>query len=79
MDPERDGRVVKGLVHAGRNGYLWELERTAGGINFIGAKPYVSQNVFTALDPQTGRPEYDLEQSPKTRESCVFLSLVVGW
>ena len=78
MDLERDGRVVKGLVHAGRNGYLWELERTAEGINFIGAKPYVSQNVFTALDPQTGRPEYDLEHKPETGKAAYFCPSLSG-
>ncbi len=78
MDLERDGRVVKGLVHAGRNGYLWELERTADGINFIGAKPYVSQNVFTALDPQTGRPEYDLEHKPETGKAAYFCPSLSG-
>ena len=27
IDVQRDGRTVKGLVHPGRNGYLWLLER----------------------------------------------------
>lgn len=78
MDLERDGRVIKGLVHAGRNGYLWELERTADGINFVGARPYVTQNVFTALDPATGRPEYDPERKPETGKPAYFCPSLSG-
>ena len=64
IDLPRNGRTVPGLVHAGRNGYLWMLERSATGISFIDAKPYVKQNVFTSIDPVTGRPEYDMERKP---------------
>ena len=64
IDLERDGRTVKSLVHPGRNGYLWLLERSATEINFVEAAPYVHQNVFTTLDPTTGRPEYDPEHRP---------------
>ena len=51
VDLPRNGRMVPGLVHPGRNGYLWMLERSATGISFIDAKPYVKQNVFTSIDP----------------------------
>ena len=57
--PNKDGRTIKSLVHAGRNGYLWVLERTDAKVNFVEAWPYVMQNVFSAVDPRTGRPEYD--------------------
>jgi len=82
MDVERDGRTIKALVHAGRNGYLWVLERTAGGINFIDAEPYVYQNVFTSLDPETGRPEYNLDHKPglgKLAQYCPSLSGGKNW
>jgi len=64
MDVERDGRTIKALVHAGRNGYLWLLERSEDAITFVDGEPYVRQNVFTGLDPSTGRPEYDPERKP---------------
>ena len=54
LDVERDGRTIPSLVHPGRNGYLWLLERRADGIGFVDATPYVHQNVFTAIDPRTG-------------------------
>lgn len=82
LDVERDGRSFKALVHAGRNGYLWLLERTADGINFVDAEPYVYQNVFTAIDPETGRPEYDLEHKPgmgRLASYCPSLSGGKNW
>jgi alcohol dehydrogenase (cytochrome c) len=74
VDFQRNGRTVKGLVNVARNGYLWFLERTAAGpITFVEGKPYVNQNVFTRLDPVTGRPEIDPARKPgidKTAEFC---------
>jgi len=31
IDFPKDGRTVKGLVHPGRNGYLWRLESRGAG------------------------------------------------
>ncbi|HCA35175.1 MAG TPA: PQQ-dependent dehydrogenase, methanol/ethanol family, partial [Gammaproteobacteria bacterium] len=59
MPVERNGRLIDALVHPGRNGYLWTLERTADQINFVDAEPYVYQNAFASIDPETGRPTYD--------------------
>ena len=64
IDVERDGRTFPALVHPGRNGYLWLLERGADAISFVDAWPYVRQNVFTSIDPETGRPTYDEEHKP---------------
>ena len=68
----RNGRTIPSLVHPGRNGYLWLLERRADGIGFVDAEPYVHQNVFTAIDPRTGRPSYDPERVPGTGKRAVF-------
>jgi len=59
MDVQRNGRSIKALVHAARDGYLWLLERSANKISYVHAEPFVHQNVFTKLDPETGRPTYD--------------------
>ena len=72
MDVERNGRTIKGLVHAARNGYLWLLERSEDKISFVDAKAYVRQNVFTSLDPKTGRPEYDPERKPGIGKKASF-------
>jgi alcohol dehydrogenase (cytochrome c) len=78
IDLPRNGRTVPGLVHAGRNGYLWMLERSATGISFISAKPYVTQNVFTSIDPVTGRPEYDMERKPAIGKSAIYCPSLWG-
>ena len=79
IDVPRDGRVIPTLVHPARNGYLWTLERTAAGpIRFVEAQPYVDQNVFTAIDPVTGRPEYDDERKPGTDKPATFCPSLWG-
>ena len=78
IDVKRNGNTIKGLVHAGRNGYLWLLERGADFISFVDAKPYVLQNVFTGLDPKTGRPEYDSEHKPGIGKKATFCPSLWG-
>jgi alcohol dehydrogenase (cytochrome c) len=76
--PAKNGSgTVRGMVHAGRNGYLWQLERKSdGSIGFLKAEPFVRQNVFTKVDSETGRPTYDPEKIPgigKRAEFCPSL------
>ena len=78
VDLERDGETIKGLVHAGRNGYLWLLERANDAIHFVAAQPFVRQNVFTGLDPETGRPQYDPERTPGTEKRAEFCPSLWG-
>jgi len=72
IDVQRGGRTIKSLVHPGRDGYLWLLERRADGIGFVDAKPFVKQEVFTAIDPKTGRPTYDMEKKPQLGKTASF-------
>ena len=78
IDVPRNGRTIRTLVHPGRSGYLWMLERTTDAINFVDAWPYVTQNVFTEIDLVTGRPEYDPERKPGTNEPATFCPSVWG-
>jgi alcohol dehydrogenase (cytochrome c) len=78
IDIDRDGRTIPALVHPGRNGYLWILERKANEIGFVDAFPFVYQNVFTSLDPVTGRPEYDMEHKPGIGRSAQFCPSLHG-
>ncbi len=64
IDTEVKGRRMKAAIHAGRNGYLWMLERKDGPIGFVDAISYVNNNVFTAVDKTTGRPTYDESKRP---------------
>ncbi len=72
VDYRRNNTMVKGLINAARNGYLWFLERTGGPINFVEGMPYVQQNVFKSLDPKSGRPEVDPARQPGTGKLAEF-------
>jgi alcohol dehydrogenase (cytochrome c) len=72
VDYVRNGRTIKGLVDVARDGYLWFLERTTGPIKFVEGKPYVKHNVFTSLDPKTGRPNVDPRRQPGTNREAEF-------
>ncbi|MCY4591707.1 MAG: PQQ-dependent dehydrogenase, methanol/ethanol family [Alphaproteobacteria bacterium] len=78
MPIERDGRKFKGLVHAGRNGFLWTLERTDGPVKFVAADKYVKQNVFESIDPETGRPSYHEAGTPGTNKTVTFCPSLWG-
>ena len=78
VDYKRGGRTIKGLIDVARDGYLWFLERTNGKINFVEGKPYVKQNVFKSLDPETGRPEIDPDRKPGTGKMADFCPSLWG-
>ncbi len=62
----------RSLYTIGKAGILWQLDRATG--KFIGATETVFQNVFTRIDPVTGRPSYrdDVvkQQSDQWLSSC---------
>lgn len=78
IDTEHKGKKVKSLVHAGRNGYLWKLERTDSKIKFLDAWPFVTQNVFKSIDPKSGRPTYDPAHTPGTNKKVNFCPSLWG-
>ncbi len=79
MPINRDGQEFKGLVHAGRNGYLWSMEaKDDGSIGFIAADKYVKQNAFESVDPETGRPSYSEEHRPGTDKTVTFCPSLWG-
>ena len=78
VDYQRNGRTIKGLIDVARDGYLWFLERTDGPIKFVEGKPYVNQNVFTSLDPKTGRPDVDPARKPGTGKTRRVLPVALG-
>jgi alcohol dehydrogenase (cytochrome c) len=51
VDYKKDGNDVQGLFKVSRNGYMYWLSRSADGIGFVDAKPYVKQDVFASIDP----------------------------
>lgn len=78
VDFQRGSRTIKGLVDVARDGYLRFLERSDGRIHFIEGKPYVKQNVFKRLDPETGRAEVDPEHKPGTGKEAGYCPSLWG-
>lgn len=79
IDITRNGKKIPAAIHAGRDGYLWTLERTKDGpINFVDAKPFVEQDVFSGLDPKTGRPTYHMDKVPNTGKKVSFCPSLWG-
>jgi alcohol dehydrogenase (cytochrome c) len=78
VDYQHNGKTIKGLVDVARDGYLWMLERTPDKINFIDGKPFVKQNVFAGLDPETGRPHIDPARQPATGKKADFCPSLWG-
>jgi alcohol dehydrogenase (cytochrome c) len=82
VDYQRGGRTVKGLIDVARDGYLWFLDRgnveRGGSIKFIEGKPYVKQNVFLRLDPETGHPDVDAAHKPGTEKLAEYCPSLWG-
>ena len=79
MPVKRNGSTINALVHPARNGYLWVLEPQAdGSIKYVDAKPFVKQNVFTSIDPKTGRPTYDPAKIPGIDKRADFCPSLWG-
>jgi alcohol dehydrogenase (cytochrome c) len=79
VDYRHDGKTVHGLVDVARDGYLWELARSDGGpIEFVAGEPFVRQNVFKSLDPETGRPNVDPTRQPGTDKKADFCPSLWG-
>ena len=78
IDTTVNGKAVKTAVHAGRNGYLWVLERTADKINYLASHKYVLNDVFTGVDSKTGRPSYDASKIPGTEKPVKFCPSLWG-
>lgn len=59
IDAPFNGQNLKTVVHFGRNGYIYALDRTNG--NFINATQFVDKVTWTkGIDPKTGKPiEYN--------------------
>lgn len=78
IDTSVKGKKVKAAVHAGRDGYLWVLQRTADKINFVDGWPFVANNVIKSIDPKTGRPTYDEAHRPGMGKAVGFCPSLWG-
>ncbi len=79
VNMNKDGQTFDALVHPARDGYLWVLKQNDdGNIQYVSGKPFVGQNVFTSVDPKTGRPTYDPEHTPVVGKVVSFCPSLWG-
>src|SRR5258708_5680597 len=76
IDTAVDGKLTKTATHAGRNGYLWILDRD--GLKFLHAFPFANNNVFTSIDQNTGRPTVDESKRPGAHQGAEFCPSIGG-
>ncbi len=79
LDYKNHGTDTKGLLKPARNGYLYWLDRKSdGSITYANAIPYVKQNVFKSIDPESGRPLVDETHKPGTGKEAAFCPSLWG-
>lgn len=78
IDMDYKGHQIDALLHPARDGYLWLLEQKDDGIKFLSGQPFVFQNAFKSIDPQTGRPTYNLDHKPTVGKDISFCPSLWG-
>jgi lanthanide-dependent methanol dehydrogenase len=63
VDLDVAGSARKVLLHPGRNGYVYVIDRTTGEV--LSATPYVKVNTSKGVDLKSGRLEYAPEKEPE--------------
>jgi lanthanide-dependent methanol dehydrogenase len=62
LDMEWEGQPRKVLVHPGRTGFVYVIDRTTGEV--LSAKPFHALTAVTGVDLKTGRIQYNSEKEP---------------
>jgi PQQ-dependent dehydrogenase (methanol/ethanol family) len=62
LDLDIDGKPRKTLVHVGRDGYIWVLDRTTGEV--LSADAFDTMNVYKGVDLKTGRVIPNEQKAP---------------
>ena len=68
----------QGLVDVARDGYLWQLERTAGKINFVAGAELRRTTTSSRASTRTGRPIVDPAHKPGTDKTADVLPSLWG-
>ncbi len=77
VDWPRGGRS-QGLIDVARDRYLRFLQRSDGPIKFVEGKPFVKQDVFLRLDPETGRAISRPSKQPGTNKVATYCPSLWG-
>ncbi|GAA5533737.1 PQQ-dependent dehydrogenase, methanol/ethanol family [Deinococcus aluminii] len=63
FDATVNGKPIKAMATAHRNGYLYLFDRAGGGVTYKGAHEYVTNTAYKGLDA-SGRPIWDPQHRP---------------
>ncbi len=81
LDIEWDGKPRKVIVHPGRTGFVYVIDRTTGEV--LSAKPFSALTAVTGVDLKTGRIQYNAEKEPVNhrvvRDICPTASGSKDW
>jgi lanthanide-dependent methanol dehydrogenase len=66
VDLPVNGQIRKVIIHPGRNGYMYIMDRLSGQV--LSATPYVYNTAAKGVDLQTGRLIPNPEKEPKTNK-----------
>ncbi|HYM01312.1 MAG TPA: methanol/ethanol family PQQ-dependent dehydrogenase [Stellaceae bacterium] len=78
IDLQKDGKTIKSLVHPGRDAIFWVLERSADKIRYVNGWPFVYNNVWTSIDPESGKPQVDVAHKPTEGKRVEFCPSLWG-
>ena len=66
------------LLYPARHGFLWAFARRPASMPFLGAVPFVHNNVIVGIDPRSGRPSYDPSRTPRIGYRALFCPSTEG-
>ena len=78
VDLQRDGRTIKSLIHPGRDAIFWVLERKPTSIDYVAGWPFVHNDVWKGIEPETGRPVVDPAHKPVVGKRVEFCPSLWG-
>jgi alcohol dehydrogenase (cytochrome c) len=78
VDLQRDGRTIKSLIHPGRDAIFWVLERKPNSIDYVAGWPFVHNDVWKGIEPETGRPVVDSAHKPVVGRRVEFCPSLWG-
>jgi alcohol dehydrogenase (cytochrome c) len=78
IDFQRNGKTISGLVDFARNGYLYFFDRSNRKMQYLESVMYDYNNLFTSIDPKTGRPTYNMDNFPRSTRAALICPMWLG-
>ncbi len=78
IDLQKGGQTIKSLGHPGRDAIFWVLERSPDKIKFVAGWPFVNNDVWKAVNPETGKLTVDPDHKPMLGKRIEFCPSLWG-